>query len=144
MANLFNLGLDPDVKEQQDFTIIEPGNYRAVIVKDDLKSTRNGNGKYLEIEIQIIEGKYSGEKIIDRLNIINQSMQAQNIGQGKLKRICKMLDAQYPPADTSDLYGKPFEILVDIEEFISNNTGRTLQSNKVKSYNKIVETTQSW
>ena len=145
MANLSNLNIDPNVKESSSFIVLDEGKYKAVITADKLKDTKKGDGKYLELSLQVIEGDNAGVSINDRLNIMNPSEQAQAIGHGTLKRICTALNVPFPPTDTTTLYGKPLEILVGIEEFESNReAGKMLKSNTIKSYNAIVKDSKNW
>jgi len=142
MANLGGTNLDSNVPVANGFILLPKGTYKAVIVKDELKPTQTG-GQQLILYVQVIEGPYAGTTIIDRLNIVNASKQAQAIAQGTLKKICIVLNQQYPILDTVVLYGRPLEILVGHEEFQSNKTGETLKSNKIRSYNKINSTSAS-
>lgn len=135
MSDLSNMGLDPDVKEQSGaFTVWNPGKYLAVITGDQITTTKAGNGKILELKLQCTTGQYAGEIITDRLNILNPSTIAQQIGQGQLKRICTLCKVPYPPTNTTGLYGKPLLITVGVEEFVSNTTGKALSSNKITGY----------
>jgi len=141
MANLSNLGLDANVKEQGFFEVVPAGLYQIAISNDELKNTKDGAGKYLELTLQIIEGEHKGTEIVDRLNIINKSQTAQNIGQGKLKRICTLLNSPFPPKDTRCLWGKPLTAKLEVKEFESNKADengelRMLKSNEVKGYSK--------
>jgi len=86
--------------------------------------------------LQIIEGTHQGTIIKDNLNIINPHQVAQRIGQGTLKRICTLCKVQYPPQDTSRLYGCPMAVTVKVETFKSNRTGKDLKSNKIPKYDK--------
>jgi len=72
---------------------------------------------------------------------MNPSQVCQQIGQGTLKKICTLCGVQYPPDDTTVLYGKPMEVAIDIQTFTSNTSGNELQSNVVKSYNKVTTPT---
>lgn len=144
MTNLSGLGLQSDVKENTgEFVVMPAGKYKAVIVSDELKDTKNGNGKILQFKVQIIEGQFAGEIITDNINIINASQQAQAIGQGTLKRICNLCNVVYPPTDTAGLMGKPLEIDIKIETFTSNNTGKELQSNKIRAYGPVTTSNQT-
>lgn len=135
MSDLTGMNIDPNVEESGgDFTVLEPGKYPVVIVGDRVVNTKAGTGKILEIKLQVVGGRHAGETLIDRLNIMNPSTVAQKIGQGVLKTICKTLGEQFPPANTANLYGKKMTASVDVEEFVSNNTGKTLKSNKIKGY----------
>ena len=138
MADLSGANLDPNVEESSGgFTVVPEGKYQVVIVGDRLKDTKAGTGKILELKVQIVEGEHRGTTIVDRLNIVNASSVAQQIGQGQLKRICNLCGVDYPPASTDGLIGKPMLATVKIEEFTSNNTGNLLQSNKISGYNPV-------
>ena len=137
MANLTGLNLDPNVEESQgEFTVIPAGIYKAVIVHDEICDTKAGTGKLLKLQLQIIEGYHQGAIVKDNLNIINPHQVAQKIGQGTLKRICNLCKVQYPPQDTSGLYGRPMAITVKVSTFTSNLTGEDLKSNKISKYDK--------
>jgi len=135
MANLNGLSLDPNVQESNgEFTVLPAGRYKAALVGDELKDNKAGTGKILVLKIQIVEGQFASEIVNDNINITNPSAKAQAIGQGTLKRICNLCNVQYPPADTAGLMGKPMVVTVGVEEFISNASGKTLKSNKIKKY----------
>lgn len=134
MADLSNIPMDPDVKENDGaFTVLPPGIYKMVIIADQLRDAKSGNGKVLEVKLQVVEGPHVGDTVTDYINLVSVHAQAQAIGQGTLKKICNLCGVQYPPADTTGLYGKPMMVKVAVEEFTSN-TGKQLKSNKVKSY----------
>ena len=143
MANLQGINIDANVPEAGSFTIIPPATYKAVIAGDKITTTKDGRGKMLELTVQIIEGPYTGLTIIDRLNIVNASQQAQNIAQGTLKRICGVLRAPFPPQNTDSLMGKPMLVTVGVEDFTSNKTGNVLKSNKIKNYAPIPSVTST-
>ena len=143
MANLQGINIDANVPEAGSFTIIPPATYKAVIAGDKITTTKDGRGKMLELTVQIIEGPYTGLTIIDRLNIVNASQQAQNIAQGTLKRICGVLRAPFPPQNTDSLMGKPMLVTVGVEEFTSNKTGNVLKSTKIKNYAPIPSVTST-
>jgi len=137
MANLSGVSLDANVEESTGgFDLIPEGKYHAVIVKDLVKDTKAGDGKILELAVQITAGEYAQKTVTDRINIVNKSAQAQAIGQGQLKRLCRLTGIEYPPADTAGMYGQPLEITIAHEDFTSNRTGKKLTSMKIKNYNK--------
>lgn len=136
MADLSGINLDPNVKESGDFEVVPEGKYPVVIINDELKDTKAGTGKYLEITLQINKGEYRGTELTDRLNIQNPSGEAVRIGQGTLKRICSVCNVPFPIQDTRKLYGRPMTAKVKIKEFQSNTTGNLLQSNEVSSYSR--------
>ena len=135
MADFNGIPLDKDVEEANgEFTVLPAGKYKACIVSDELKDNKANTGKILVLKIQVTEGQYASELLTDNINITNPSQVAQAIGQGTLKRICNLCQVPYPPQNTSGLMGKPMVVTVNVEEFLSNTSGKKLQSNNIKKY----------
>ena len=128
MADLSNQKLDPNVEEAGQFHLIPEGNYKAVIVKDKLCDTKDGTGKYLKVRVQIIDGPEKGNAIDDIINLQNRSDIATRIGQGTLKKICRIVGADYPLSNPNVRYGRPLQISVGHEEFTSNTSGKELKN----------------
>jgi hypothetical protein len=74
-----------DVPPQTPFEPVPNGKYRAHIVDSEVKPTKDGRGKYLQLEWEILDGEYKGRKIWDRLNIVNPSETSQKIGRCGLR-----------------------------------------------------------
>jgi len=146
MANLEGIGIDENVEESSNFNLKPAGIYPVIIIKDEIKTTSTG-GKLIEITMLITEGQYKNETITDRLNLVNASPVAQKIGQGTLKKICRLTNLPWPPKDTSEWKGILMLIKITVEEFKSKRTGEMLSGNKIKNYmpyvkleNKLPET----
>lgn len=133
MADLTRLNFNPaNVEEMSsDFELIPHGTYPVVIVDSDIKDTKAGNGKILELKYQIIEGPFTSKMLIDRLNIKNPTEIAEKIAHSNLKDICNSVGFTGELTESSQLHGKPFSVSVEVEEFESNTSGKTLQSNNV-------------
>ena len=135
MAMLTGLNIDANVEESGNgFTVLPAGKYKMCLVGDELGNNKANTGKILKLKLQVIEGQFTGEILTDNLNITNPSDVCQRIGQGTLKKICNLCGVNFPPQDTNGLMGKPMVVALTVEEFKSNNTGKMLTSNKVKSY----------
>lgn len=139
MSNLQEMGIDENVQENDGgtFIVVPAGKYKMVIVGDQVKDTNAKTGKILLLKNQIVEGSFSGTIIDNILNIKNPSQVAERIGQGTLKRICRITGVPFPPPDTTFMYGKPFIGTVGTKEFKSNTTGAMIKSNKIQAYNPI-------
>ena len=137
MANFTDLNLDPNVQESTgSATVVPAGQYKVVLVADELADNKNKTGKLLRLKLQIIEGQFQGEILKDALNLTNPSKQCQAIGQGTLLRICNLTSIPYPPADTAGMMGKPITIKVAVEEFTSDQ-GNVIKTNKIKAYAEV-------
>lgn len=137
MANLSDLNYDPSKVEdvgEGNFRALPPGIYNVVIVDSQLRETKAGNGKFLEITYQVIEGREVGQTVKDRINVMNPSETAQRIGLSQLKKICEAVGHKGQLGDSCQLHGKPMAIKVSIEEFESNSEkGKMLKSNRVEN-----------
>lgn len=77
--------------QERSYGVIPPGKYPSVINATDIKATRAGDGQYLEIELQIIDGQYAGRRIWERLNINNPNKKAEDIARERLAGLCQAL-----------------------------------------------------
>ena len=103
-----------DAREFESTNNFEPlpnGDYTAAITNTAEKSTRAGNGSYLELTFQILEGEFSGRNIWERLNINNPSPNAVKVSKQRLSDICKAVGI-YTPNDSSELQNIPLTITV--------------------------------
>jgi hypothetical protein len=133
MADLSGMGFDPAEVESMGsgFTIVPPGIYTVMVVKSDVADSSTG-GKLLVMEYQVCDGPQTGSTLIDRLNIRNNSDVAQKIGLSQLKDVCDAIGFVGKLTDSNKLHGKPFSVKVVVEPFVSNKTGKSLDSNKIE------------
>lgn len=71
------------------YEVLPPGKYLAQIVNSEMRPTKDGMGQYLFLEIDILEGQYTGRKLFDRLNLSNPNPSAVEIAQRTLSSICR-------------------------------------------------------
>lgn len=105
------------------------GKYVAVITDSAKKPTRKGDGQYIQLTFQVIDGEYRGRLVWATLNIDNPSEQATRIGRGQLSSICRAVGVM-KPNDSSELHNIPLVIKVGAEK--RNDTGEW--KNVVKGY----------
>ena len=67
---------------------VPSGYYYAAITASEMKETKNKDGSFLHITLDILDGQYKGQKVFDNLNLRNQSQIAQEIAYGTLSAIC--------------------------------------------------------
>jgi hypothetical protein len=103
---------------------IPAGNYRAQIVKTELKNTKSGTGIILSTEFSILGGEYDNRKVFANINVINNSSVAQQIGQGQLSAICHAVGVMKVDDNTLPLLcNRPLSISVVIEEGSAKGDG---------------------
>ena len=114
--------------EPKSFDCLPDGEYEVAIVCSGVENTKAGTGKYLQLELQVLTGKYSGRKLFDILNLWNQSPKAVEIAKGTLSAICRAVGV-LTPQDATELHDKPLLVKVAIEK--SEQYG---DKNKIKAY----------
>ena len=103
--------------------------YKCVITQTEEKPTKKQNGSYLQLDIEVIEGKFAGRKVFDRLNLNNPNSVAVEIAQRALSSICRAIDVPNP-MNSSELLDKPLMVKVAVKPA----DGEYSASNEVKGY----------
>ena len=121
-----------DVEPTGNFEPLPIGEFLVVISASEMKTTKNGKGKYLQLTYDVIsEGEYKGRKVFDRLNLVNETEQAQEIAQRSLSAICRCVGVLHPK-NSEELHDKPMVIKVGIRPA----SGEYQASNVVKGYSR--------
>jgi hypothetical protein len=130
MANLNNFdanNVDPSVALDP----IPAGKYIAVITETEMKPTKAGGGKYLQLTFQIIDGEHKGRLVWARLNLENKSEMTVKIARGELSAICRAVGVM-APKDSVELHNIPLEISVGLKKRDDNGEF----ANVIKGYGK--------
>lgn len=110
ILNLDMSNIDPTPR----FDPLPAGEYPVIITASEMKFTKNGDGQYLELTLEVQGGEFAGRKLFDRLNLHNTNRQAVEIAQRQLSQICHavgFLQVQ----DSEQLHYKPLVAIVRIE-----------------------------
>lgn len=121
-----------DWEPGNDFAPLPEGDYKSCIVESAFKPTKKGDGQYLELKIQVIDGPCNGRLLFDRLNLQNPNGQAEEIAKRTLSSICRAV-GKMTPQDSSELHNIPMLVRVSVEP--RSDTGEP--SNRVKSYKSL-------
>jgi hypothetical protein len=98
----------------KSFDPIPPGDYVAIVTYSELKDTKAGDGQYIELTMQILDGDHSGRRHWERLNIINKSEKTQEIARGHLNALLKACGV--PNAkNTEETHDVPFTLSLDLD-----------------------------
>lgn len=108
------------------------GWYTMQIVGSDMKPTARGDGSYLELELQVIDGEFQGRKVFDRLNLNNPNPTAVEIANRTLSAICHATNV-IQVNDSTELHNKPMEVRVTVKAA----EGDYDASNNVKGYRAV-------
>ena len=118
-----------EVEPSKEFDPIPAGKYIAVITDSEMKETRAGTGRYLQLEFEITDGEFAGRKLWARLNIENQNAEAVRMARADLSAICRAVNV-LTPSDSIDLHNLPLVIKVHCRK--DKNTGEI--TNDIRGY----------
>lgn len=130
MSNLNGFNAN-NVDPATDFEPVPAGKYLAVITDSEMKPTKSGNGRYLELTFQVIDGPHKNRLLWSRLNLENPNELAVQIAQGELSAICRAVGVMQPK-DSLELHNLPLQVTVKCKK--REDTGDLV--NEIKGYAK--------
>lgn len=98
-------------EELENLDLLPAGDYPVAVVNSAIKPTKNLDGQYLELEFQVLEGKFKGRRLWDRLNVQHPSEKAVGFAKRKLASICRAVNV-LTPRDSRDLHDRPLIAVV--------------------------------
>lgn len=104
LGQAFDPSTVPD--DDRTFEVIPAGWQPMHVIEHDVQPTKDGKGQMIVLTWEIIDGPYAKRRIWQRINYINASAQAQEIGQRELGYITKALGTG-PITTTEVLAFKP-------------------------------------
>jgi len=122
------------------FDDLPAGDYPIIISDSEMKETKAGDGQYLNLTLDIIDGPSKGRKLFSRLNLINKNQTAVSIAKQQLESICRAIHLTEAVRDSAQLHNKPLVARVSYSE--KNRKGDDIpegQRNDIKAY-KPMET----
>lgn len=121
----------PTIRKTPVFSDLPQGIYAVRIIDERTKTTKKGDGEYLELTFEIMNGPHAGRLIYDRLNLKNPNDKAMEIARLNLAAIFKAIGII--PSDSSELLRKSLRI----ETFNQSFEGKNYP--KVKSYSPLAK-----
>jgi hypothetical protein len=114
MANLGTTFDASGVEPAAVYDLLPAGDYLVQIVESELRPTRDGNGQYLWLMLDVLDGPCQGRKLFDQLNLVNRNSQTVEIAQRTLSSICHAT-GRMQVADSAELHLIPITVSVTIE-----------------------------
>lgn len=111
MANLSNL-VDLTASPESQFDPLPSGDYPVVIVESEVKTTKRGDGQYLELQMQVMSGPYSGRTLWSRVTLSNPNATATQIGQQQLAQL-RHATGVMQLSDSQQLHSIPVQARVE-------------------------------
>lgn len=72
-------------------------------------TTKSGDGAYLKLEVEVVEGPFKGRKVWPMFNLQNSNPEAVRIAKVQLAQLCLAIGCPRPNSN-SELLNKPFRV----------------------------------
>ena len=115
---ILNFDISQYEAPKSNFDPLPRGDYQAIVTESQMKITKAGTGEYLELVMQIVDGEFSGRKIWERLNLINENAATRSMAMASLTSLCKALD------NGADPYALDENLLIDVPVTMSLDIDR--------------------
>ena len=124
------LNFDTSTIESQTFEALPAGWYSVMIVAEEQKEAKSGNGEYVKMEMEVTEGQYKGRKLWEQFSLWHTNPQTVEIAQRGIATIAQAVGIA-KCTDTAELHNRVFDAKVIIEK--SDQYG---DQNRVRGYRK--------
>lgn len=118
-----------NVEPSTPMDVLPAGKYLAMAIASELKPTKTGNGEYLQITFEVLDGAHKSRKIFERLNIRNSNKTAEDIAQRALSALCHAVGI-IELEDSDQLHNIP--VMLDVS--VDPAKGEYSASNRIKAY----------
>ena len=119
------------VEPRESFQPIPAGDYTVCISASEEKTTASGNGEYLKLTLEVLDGDHKGRLLFENLNLKNPSAAAVDIARRTARDICLAVNVpQLNDGGVMELHGKPMAASVKVEKRNDNGELR----NVIKSF----------
>lgn len=103
------------VDPTSSFDPLPNGKYRVHATESEVKPTNKGDGRYMQIVWEVLDGPYKGRKLWDRINVENPNATCQEIGQRALSAVCHATGV-LRLSHSSQLLHRPVMLTVVVKE----------------------------
>ena len=110
MADLGNFDAH-DVDPASPFEALPAGKYVAIVTASEMKRTKAGNGQYLQLEFEVVEGQYAHRKLWARLTLDHPNALTVQIARAQLSALCRAVGVMRP-RDSVELHNLPVLVTV--------------------------------
>lgn len=134
MGGGFNAAL---VKPETGSTALPLGKYPVVITASDVKPTKGGDGFYVEVTLEIIDGEHKGQSGAMRFNLYNNNDTTRRIAEAQLSAVCHVIGQLDPFEDTNALHGRPFVVEVGNQKLTAEQEKEKSEGKSVTPYTEV-------
>lgn len=130
MAKLPNSFQEVDASDEP----LPAGDYLAEVIKTDLKDSKSG-GKYILYVFKVLEGPKKGSTVLFNVNVVNDNVQAVEIGKRMNNKLCEAVgvNPNKKDLDSDEVKNIPLIITVTVRPADSAHPGNDIKAFKKAS-----------
>lgn len=117
------------IAPEERMEAIPAGWYNMRIVESEMKKTKAGDGQFLLLKCQVIDGEHANRVVFDRLNLSNPNPVAVEIAQRRLSAYCHATGVLHVQT-SNQLHGIPFRARVTAR---ADKTGDNDPQNEIRA-----------
>lgn len=111
-----SLGIDFGGVKTSSFDVIPSGTYTVRVDSAEVKETKTGGGKYINVKFVIMGSDQHGRNLFHMFNFINNNPKAVEIGLQQLKSMMKCAGSEKDTLENvSDLLGLTCDAVVKVK-----------------------------
>jgi hypothetical protein len=110
MAQLGDIDTSTAGELSEGFQAFPPGDYPLYLESSERKTTKKGDGEYLECVFVVADGEHKSKKVFHRFNLWNPNQTAVDIAKSQWRALCEVTVGQpnAPGNDSASLNYKIF------------------------------------
>jgi len=117
--------------EDVSFDPLPKGIYSFQVEEAEVKDTKDGEGKYISLKLNVIGGDFADRKIFETFNVVNKNPKTVNIAKSDLKKLIIASGADIEVFTGPDqLLGLEFNAALGIKK----GSGDYEDRNEIKKY----------
>lgn len=133
MAYLGQTFVSSQLPKENNYGAVPTGEYVAKIASAELKTTKAGDGQYINTRYKIVDGEFKGRSFFDLINISNPNATAVEIGLARLNTIIEC-GGLHEIQDSDQLVGIIIKAILTVEQYNGSDKNRLL---RIESLNSV-------
>ncbi len=114
--------------------LVPAGEYTATVVNSEKKQTNSGDGSYLRLDFEIVDGQYGGAKLSEFYNLWNNNEGTVRIAKETMAKLMRAAGRE-GLSSAAQLYGIPLIIVVKIGPHWKTNEPTSM----IKGYKSVAK-----
>jgi hypothetical protein len=100
--------------------------YLCRVIASELKESKNGTGKYVEVRLDVTGPTHAGRVLFDRIVVVHENERAVEIGRPRFAALCVAAGFAKRPSNAAELIGSNVAVKVKTEKASNGYEARSV------------------